>query len=229
MALTYLSRYGRPLVLCAALCIALLWTVLTQRSWYYEDVLLSRDQQGVWYFKQGKYLQAAQRFENLQWKAHAYYAAEQFEPAYQLFVTEYDARAYFKRANAMAHQQQYTKAGDFYAMAIALQPDFFQAQENLALVSVLAKKNANNIDKDSHTKGGLAADDVVFDLKAQDKVSNTAAERSDQALLSHERHAVWLKGLRTTPASFLQQKFYFQYQAQISESVDRANSAEETQ
>lgn len=191
--------------------------MLSPQPWYAADLVLSRDQQGVWLLKQGKYLQAAQRFDNPQWRAYAYYAAAQFATAGRLFAATYDAEAYFNRANAKAHLGAYHQASDLYAMALALQADFPAATANADLVAALQHQAASVADKNSHSEGKLAADDVVFDLNANDSTSTTAAEASLAQVSAHERYAIWLKGLNTRPADFLKQKFYYQYQAQAEQ------------
>lgn len=177
------------------------------------DLWLSRDQQGWWYFHRGDYLSAAQRFENDQWKAYAYYRAQDFRKAERWFAKAYDQRAFFNRANALAHRARYDEAADYYYMALALDEDMTGARENLGLVQALARQPDQVEDFTSHSEGGLSADDVVFDLEKNENRQQAAKSvTSEQYGLDGQGKALWLKSLNTQTRDFLRQKFYYQYQ-----------------
>jgi Ca-activated chloride channel family protein len=171
---------------------------------YAIDMWLTRDQQGLWYFRQGKYLLAARRFEDPAWKAYAYYRAEQFDTAQKLFAQRYDQRAFFNRGNSMAHLGRYEKARDFYRMALALEFKFPEALENLKLMEVLAKNVKYKPEYDGDGNTSFEADDVVLDLEKEERT-----HLSDN--INNARHELWLQSLDSTPADFLRLKFHYQH------------------
>ena len=208
-------------VLCSSLAV-----VLTQLGYFVSDrhygwdLWLDRDQQGAWFLHQGEYLEAARRFEDPQWRAYAYYRAQRFAKAEEFYGLSYDAQAYFNRANALAHLGHYKPAIDFYLMAIALQPEYLAARDNMALVEVLDRKPSQELDYGSHSEGGLEADEVVYDLDEKGARAAEAQEvEQDSVLGNGERQRLWLDGLKTTLADFLSRKFHYQYQAQTQREV----------
>lgn len=177
------------------------------------DLWLSRDQQGWWYLHRGDYFTAARRFENGHWKAYAYYRAQDFVRAEAWFAKAYDQQAFFNRANALAHQERYDEASDYYHIALALDEGMTAAKENLRLMRALGKQADQVEDFSSHSEGGLSADDVVFDLE-KDENRQSEAERvsSEQYELDGQGKALWLKSLNTEAGDFLRLKFYYQHQ-----------------
>ena len=182
-----------------------------QTQWL--DLWLSPDQQGQWYFSQGEYLKAAQVFNHEQWRATAFYAAQEFSRADELWETLPGHLALYHRGNALAHQQRYLQAIDSYRLSLMLEPDFLPARENLSLVEVLAKEPDAVTDYSSGEKARLEADDIVFDKnteRMQQASENEALEAGQ--LSSEEVQALWMRRLQSTPSDFLQLKFRYQLQ-----------------
>jgi len=190
----------------------LLLSSAPQRSnWVWQDVFLSPDQQGRWLFEHGEYGLAALRFENLEWQATAYYAAEKFERAAQIWATIPGASAHFKRANALAHLNDYGGAADGYRLALQLNPDWLKAQENLSLVLALAEEPEAIGDYGATEASEIGADEIVFsdDKNRMDQAKEEVSIESG-GLSSDEINALWLRRLQSTPADFLRLKFRYQ-------------------
>lgn len=211
------------MVKCAWLVLLLVTLLLSagywltnKPQWYWQDVWISRDQQGQWYFARQQYAKAAQRFEHPAWQASAFYAAEHFATAAQLWSQQQGPVALFNRANALAHLRDYASAADSYKLALQLQPQWPQARANLELVTVLARQAEPIGDFSDQGKAQLAADDYVFEPEGSLRLSQAQDSALDPvgALSSEEIRALWLRRLQSTPADFLRRKFHYQLQSQ---------------
>ncbi len=182
------------------------------------DLWLSHDQQGQWYFSQGEYLQAAQLFDHTQWRATAFYAAQEFSVADALWEKEPGYLALYHRANALAHQQRYQHAIDSYRLSLTLEPDFLPARENLSLVEVLAKQPDAVSDYSSGEKARLEADEIVFEKNTERMQQASERENLDAGQLSSEEvQALWMRRLQSTPSDFLRLKFRYQEQQEAEQ------------
>lgn len=181
-------------------------------DWYWQDLFLSRDQQGYWLFQRGDYRRAALRFQRPDWQAIAYYAAQDFDAAATIWAQLPGARYHFNRANALAHQENYSAAADGYRLSLRLQKDWPAAQENLALVQAL-DTGAEPFDGDRATQGSeVGADEIVFDAdkKNLEKSEQETSVAESQGLTSAQINALWMRRLQSTPADFLRLKFAYQ-------------------
>lgn len=132
-----------PLLLLAAcagrrgwlLCLPLLM-VLPQNSYAFDfaDLWLRPDQQGQRLLEQQRPAQAAQRFENPQWKGIALYQAGDYASAAQRFAEGSSAADHYNRGNALARNGELEAALDAYEQALERQPDLRAALQNKALV-----------------------------------------------------------------------------------------------
>lgn len=177
---------------------------------YWQDLWLSRDQQGAWYFKRGLYSQAAARFKSEPLVALADYAAENFDRAAQYYKKQHTARAYYNLANSLAHQEHYGPASEAYKFALLVQPGWAEAKENLELVTALnIKKSASQ--EEGGSDGELGADDIAFDLKKQEQQQATQVDEMGDGELGEEQlQELWLRRLNTRPVDFLRRKFAYQ-------------------
>ncbi|NIB42875.1 hypothetical protein HBA55_24930 [Pseudomaricurvus alkylphenolicus] len=184
----------------------------------WQDLWMSRDQQGQYYFERGDYKLAAQRFIDRNWKAAALYADGQFEPAEILWSRQSGARALFNQGNALAHQKRYRQAADNFWLALQQRPDWSAAQHNLELVRALAEEPEAVTDFSGDTVAQLEADQVVFDRadseRMQQATETQQQERHDMS--SQEIQALWMRRLQSTPSDFLRLKFYYQTQSEPS-------------
>ncbi len=141
-----------PLLLLAAcagrrgwlLCLPLL-LVLPQNSYAFDfaDLWLRPDQQGQRLLEQQRPAEAAQHFENSQWKGIALYQAGDYASAAQRFAEGSSAADHYNRGNALAHNGDLEAALDAYEQALESQPDLQPALQNKALVGqALEQKKA---------------------------------------------------------------------------------------
>ncbi|MCD5979224.1 MULTISPECIES: VWA domain-containing protein [Pseudomonas] len=141
-----------PLLLLAAcagrrgwlLCLPLL-LVLPQNSYAFDfaDLWLRPDQQGQRLLEEQRPAEAAQHFENPQWKGIALYQAGDYASAAQRFAEGSSAADHYNRGNALAHNGDLEAALDAYEQALESQPDLQPALQNKALVEqALEQKKA---------------------------------------------------------------------------------------
>ncbi|MFJ4145693.1 VWA domain-containing protein [Pseudomonas sp. NPDC089734] len=141
-----------PLLLLAAcagrrgwlFCLPLLF-MLPQNSQAFEfqDLWLRPDQQGQRLLEQHRPAEAAQHFENPQWKGMAFYAAGDYATAAQRFAEGNTAVDHYNRGNALAHSGELEAALDAYEQALERQPNFPAAQYNKALIQSLLDQSKN--------------------------------------------------------------------------------------
>lgn len=175
------------------------------------DWWLTPDQQGRMLFERGEYAQAAQRFEDPLWKGLAHYASEDFVSASSWFAQVDTAYGYFYLGNAMAHQDRLEEALAAFDEALALEPEFEEAQFNRDWVQGLYELSQKEYEDFGGTGGKLGADDFVFSDRAKNaEQTMSEAEARTQGLTNEQIEAIWMRRVQTTPAQFLEIKFSYQ-------------------
>ncbi len=202
------------------LSVTVIYSKQTSMNWHWQDVFLTRDQQGWYFYNRQQYALAASRFEQEQWQAMAWYAAENFSKAAKLWGRLPGADSLFNRANALAHLKDYKNAADSYRLALVLEPGWSQAQENLSLIEVLAEKPDEVEEYFAQTDGKMEADDFSFEKNSKrfDNAEDESGEGQGE-VSSKEIQALWMHRLQSTPADFLRLKFRYQYEMN-SKSAD---------
>ncbi|MHC2147972.1 vWA domain-containing protein [Pseudomonas sp. 210_17 TE3656] len=138
-----------PLLLLAAcagrrgwlFCLPLL-LVLPQPSYAFEfnDLWLRPDQQGQRLLEQQRPNEAAEHFQDRQWKGLALYEAGDYDAAARLFAQGNSAADHYNRGNALARSGELEAALDAYEQALERQPELQPALSNKALVEQLLQQ-----------------------------------------------------------------------------------------
>lgn len=110
------------------------------QAFEFDDLWLRPDQQGQRLLEQQRPAEAAQRFEDPQWRGMALYQAGDFEGAAQAFAQGNSAAAHYNRGNALARAGALEAALDAYEQALERQPDLQPALDNHALVQQLLQQ-----------------------------------------------------------------------------------------
>lgn len=192
-------------------------------SWHVLDLLLTRDQQGAYFFWRGDYQEASRRFDDAMWRGTALYLIEDFDGAAQQFSLRDDSVALFNVANSLAHGQRYIKALAAYDSLLKLEPDHALALTNRRVVQTLVDE-INAMSESQASEDGEAA----FELgdKAQ---RGDGAERNDTAIVQQQLSAdelltdqrireQWMQQVQPNPARFLAAKFYMQQEQEGSDA-----------
>lgn len=153
---------------------------------------LNNNQQGTQLMKQGKYAEAAQKFDDSNWKATAYYKAGQYDQAYAEYSKDTSARGYYNQGNALAQQHKYQDAIDAYHKSLEIDKNNQDAKDNIELLKKLMdqdkkdqeknKDDQNKQDQDNKQKDKDQKDDKQQSDQSQnkDKSDNSKDKQSDQ-------------------------------------------------
>ncbi len=122
------------------------------------DLWSRPDQQGMRALEAGAAADAAQYFEDPQWKAAAQYRAGQYEQAAAKLEPIKTPDALYNRGNALARLGQYPQAMASYEQALELDPEHADARHNLELLQQMqqqqqAQQQSNQSQQDSPSSG----------------------------------------------------------------------------
>ena len=184
---------------------------------YFMDLWLSQDQQGRYYLQQGEYQKAAAHFENITWRGIAYYRAENFKAAAEMFSRIETVNGYFNLANAWAHSRNYIYAVQAYNQVLELEPSHAGALKNrdkiqqiideIKLLSESQQTEAGDSAKALGEGDPLTADgaeDQEFNPQVVEQLS------AEDILLDEKLNDLWMRQVQKNPARFLSIKFQMQ-------------------
>jgi Ca-activated chloride channel family protein len=109
-------------------------------DWWY-----SKDYQGQLLENAGRYEEAAERFENDDHRAVAYFKAGNFEAAADLFAMDSSASASYNRGLALAKLGRYDEAMNAFGKAISLDPSLQTKVNSSIQQTAAAKERADSI------------------------------------------------------------------------------------
>ena len=171
-------------------------------AWHWEDLWLTRDQQGARYLKQQAYKEAQHTFKQPDWQAAAAYRAKDFEAASTTFGQLNTADGYYNQGNAKAQLEQYLEALQAYQKSLAIRPNDADTLHNKKIVEELLKQQQNN------------------DKTPQDQPSQQDNDKTKEQSLENQQHAPsnsnaedyqsteqWLNMIPDDPGGLLRQKF----------------------
>jgi Ca-activated chloride channel family protein len=188
---------------------------------HFMDLWLTPNQQGRYYLQQGDYAKAATRFEDIAWRGIAYYRAENFKAAAEMFSRIESVKGYFNLANAWAHSRNYVLAVQTYDQVLEQQPDYAPALKNRAKIQKIIDE-INLLSASQQAEGS----DSAKELGDDDPVTADGAERQDfnqlvveqlsaeEILLDENLNQMWMRQVQKNPARFLSVKFQMQLRNQ---------------
>ncbi|MEM9303715.1 MAG: tetratricopeptide repeat protein [Pseudomonadota bacterium] len=195
---------GLQLSIATVLAVLLLgW--LGYREGSFPGLWLTPDQQGVRAMKQLEFSMAADLFEDSSWKGTAAYEAGRYEDAAAFFGRLPSAVGFFNRGNALMRNREYGKAISAYEQAVADEPDWPEAQDNLALAHyVLDYIEDAREASDTGDESELSADDYAFDNTRERGREMEITQESTLELQSAEK---WMRSVDTETRDFLRSRF----------------------
>jgi Ca-activated chloride channel family protein len=122
------------------------------QAFEWQDLWLTPDQQAQRDFRAGHPDEAAQRFQNPEWKAAAEYKAGQYEQAAKALEKLDTGASQYNRGNALANQGQYEQALEAYDRALKLDPQNEDARHNRKLVEEVLRKQQEERKKQEQEK-----------------------------------------------------------------------------
>ncbi|MFT5483123.1 MAG: Ca-activated chloride channel family protein [Halieaceae bacterium] len=183
------------------------------------DLWLTSDQQGRWYFERGEFERAAQVFSDSSWKAVAYYHAENFNAAADIFLQLNNAVAYMHAGNAFAHGQRYLDALDAYDESLRLRPNHAGSLANRRRVQELVDA-INRMSESQQSEPGEAverSEELGDEPRRAEGAQRETFDKEQTQTLSAEEilaneaiNALWMREVQPNPARFLKIKFRMQ-------------------
>jgi Ca-activated chloride channel family protein len=104
------------------------------------DLWVSDNERAMLLYKDQKYDEAAELFDDKQWKASAYYRARQYELSIRQLQAFDVADAHYNRGNALTRQSEIAEAIKAYTAALEIDPDHEDAKYNKALLEKLQQE-----------------------------------------------------------------------------------------
>ena len=138
LLLLVLALFRRGWVLC--LLPLLLAEPQRAAAFEWEDLWLTRDQQGRQALQRDDPAAAADLFENRDWAGTAAYRSGDYEKALDHFRHSESADGWYNRGNALARSGRLDEAIEAYRESLALEPGRDDARENLALLEQLRQQ-----------------------------------------------------------------------------------------
>ncbi|WP_288129624.1 VWA domain-containing protein [Microbulbifer sp.] len=105
----------------------------------WQDLWQTKDQQGRSLLEQGNPEQAANTFENSQWRGTAQYRAGKYDAAAKNFAQNQSAQGLYNLGNSLTQQQRYDEALQAYDEALKKNPNFADAAHNRDIAEKLKK------------------------------------------------------------------------------------------
>ena len=137
-----------------------------ENSWGWSDLWSTQNQQGAKVLQQGDAKQAAELFNDPQWKATAKYQSGEYEKAAELLNNIDTANANYNRGNALAKANDLENAIKAYERALQLDPNHEDAKYNKQLLEQ-AKQQQDKKSQDDKQDGNKDPNDKNKDNKDQ--------------------------------------------------------------
>ncbi|MGF1694492.1 hypothetical protein L4C54_02325 [Vibrio lamellibrachiae] len=179
----------------------------------YFSLWLTNDQYAAVMFTQSRFNEAADSFENPQWRALSLYAAQDFKQAAQTWRGIEGESALFHQANALAHSNYYHGAFQLYQQILRRNQTHVGAKTNIAIVEPLIRTAASSGDSKGSTmieKENKSQQDELLGNQYQD------GEITDKE---------WLEEVVSDPSVFLKKKFFIE---QYEEAKRKAQAKEKS-
>ena len=181
--------------------IALVFILPTEdaKASLWDDLWRTRDQQAMQVMSQGDVEEAAELFENPEWKATANYRGEKFEDAANQYGGLDTADSKYNLGNAFAKQNLLDEAIEAYDQALAANPDNEDAQFNKTLIEQLQKEQQQDQDSED-SEEQQDQDQSQQDPEQQDQdQSQQDQEQQDQKEQKEQKERTELYSYRQTP------------------------------
>ncbi len=158
-------RFRKGLIFWLGLCLIPLPRQSQALDW--QSLWHNSNQQAEQAFKQQQYQQAAEAFQNPDWRAAAQYKAGEYQQAAETLKNAQTADEHYNRGNALAQAGQMQEALQAYQQALKLDPSHQDAQFNKDMV----EKKLKEQQKDDKQKN---------QQQDKDKQKNQDQQKSDQ-------------------------------------------------
>lgn len=173
--------FRRGWVLLVALAVLPVYEPAQASVW--EDLWLTKDQQAQRMLDEGAAAEAAELFENPDWRAVAQYRAQDYAGSAADFADGDDARNLYNLGNALARQGRLESAIDAYDQALELDPDDMDAEYNRDLLQQLLEQQQQQQEgeqQSSDEQGEGQESESEGDSEQQDSESSSQSDGEPQ-------------------------------------------------
>jgi Ca-activated chloride channel family protein len=124
----------------------------------WDDLWRTKDQQAQKQMDEGNAAEAAELFENSDWRAVAQYQAEDFAEAAATFAGSGDTRSLYNLGNALARQGDLETAIDAYEQVLEMDPDDIDAAYNRDLLQQAQEQQEQEQDQEGDQESSEQSD-----------------------------------------------------------------------
>jgi Ca-activated chloride channel family protein len=110
------------------------------QAFEWDDLWLTKDQQGQRLLEQDAASDAAELFEDPEWRAVARYRAQEYGESAAELAERRDTRSLYNRGNALARQGEFESAIDVYEQVLELDPEDEDAEYNRDLLKAMQEQ-----------------------------------------------------------------------------------------
>lgn len=142
----------------------------------WREMFLTGNQRGYQAWLEQDYLAAEREFSDPSWRGSSLYRQGRYEEAVNAFARDGSAQGHYNRGNALARSGQLEDARKAYQTALDIQPNFPQAQHNLAVIEELL---ALQQDPDNQQRDDSAPPQPEQNQQGEDQ-SNDQGEANQQ-------------------------------------------------
>ncbi|UWQ89635.1 VWA domain-containing protein [Rhodobacteraceae bacterium M382] len=173
------------------------------------DWFFTPDQQGMMAWNNKEFAQAASLFTDPMWRGITLFKSGQYADAADHYARLDTPEGAFGQGMAHIRNREYRPAIAAFEKALTLQPEFSEAEWNLAVArAILVYVEETREQSDTGEDTGIGADDVVFDNEAQ-KGADTQKEYSDEEQdgTGFQTAEQWMRSVDTDMGDFLRTRF----------------------
>ncbi|WP_332108307.1 vWA domain-containing protein [Alteromonas sp. BMJM2] len=159
-------------------------------SWW-QTPFLNADQEGLNSYQQEQFTDAAEQFEDTNWKASSLYKAGRFEEALAAYQKVPGTDSLYNQGNALAKLGKLEAAIEKYSEVLERQPDFEDAKANRALLEELInqqqeqeQQNQEQKNQDSEQQDGEQSQDS----QSQENQAEQGQEKGEQSQDSESKN-----------------------------------------
>tara|TARA_A200000159_G_scaffold163161_2_gene188678 strand:- start:1976 stop:3931 length:1956 start_codon:yes stop_codon:yes gene_type:complete len=158
-------------------------------SWW-QTPFLNADQEGLNSYQQEQFRDAAEQFENKNWKASSLYKAGRFEEALAAYQDVPGIDSLYNQGNALAKLGKLEAAIEKYNEVLERQPDFEDAKANKALLEELInqQQEQEQNQEQQNQKSDQQEGDQSHDSQPQENQSEQGQEQGEQAQDSENKN-----------------------------------------
>lgn len=146
----------------------------------WDDLWKNKNQQAYEKLQQEQPAEAAQQFDQPDWKASAHYRAGDYEEAAKNFAQSDSADAHYNRGNALAKANKLPEAIKAYDQALKLDPELEDAKKNRTLVEELLKQQQQNQQDQNQDKDDQEKKDQEQQDQEKEDQGNNEQQKDEQ-------------------------------------------------